>query len=113
MPLRAEPTVTQSVAERKILQNLSKIKQITAQRIVRFCLDFVGFLAEGDPKPTPKVRAILFRRNVILGLFRMALTPVPTASITHSAVIYRGKVTAERPLDDVGKGVSNVWNECK
>ena len=39
MPLRAE-----------IEQNLSKIKQITTQKIVRFCLDFVGFLAEGDPQ---------------------------------------------------------------
>ena len=46
MPLRAE-----------ILQNLSKIKQnlspknkSTTQVFVRFCLDFVGFLAEGDPQ---------------------------------------------------------------
>jgi len=46
-------------------------------------------------------------------LFRTALTPVQTASITRSAVIYRGKVTAEQPLDDVGKDVSNVWNERK
>ena len=46
MPLRAE-----------ILQNLSKIKQNQSpknksitQVFVRFCLDFVGFLAEGDPQ---------------------------------------------------------------
>jgi len=86
MPLRAE-----------ILQNLSKIKQnlypknkSIAQKFVRFCLDFVGFLAEGDPKNPTKVKTMHFRRNVIYVLFRTALTPVPTASNTHSDVIYRG-----------------------
>ena len=77
VPLRAE-----------IEQNLSKIKQITTQKIVRFCLDFVRFLAEGDPKPHLKVKTIHFRRSVIYGLFRTALSPVPTSSIG-------GKVTAE------------------
>ena len=49
--LRREPTVTHSVAERKILQNLIKILQIPVLLIcfmgidfVRFWIDFVGFL---------------------------------------------------------------------
>ena len=65
------------------------------------------------PKEPSKVETTHFRRSVIFGSFRTALTPVPTASNTRSDGIYRGKVTAERPLDDVGKDVSNVWNECK
>ena len=87
MPLRAE-----------ILQNLSKIKQNLSpknksitQVFVRFCLDSVGFLAEGDPKNPSKVKSYNIEETSSIG----------------------GKVTAERPVDDGGKDVSNVWNDHK
>lgn len=109
VPLRAEILQNPS----KIEQNLIKILQFSVLLFVRFWIDFVGFLAEGDTKPPSKVKTIHFRRSVIFELFRTAFTPVPTAPITHSAVVYRGKVTSERPLDDAGKGVSKGWDECK
>ena len=70
---------------------------------VRFWIDFVRFLAEGDPKPHLKEKTIHFRRDVIYGLFRTALSPVPTSSIG-------GKVTAERVLDDYGTDDNAVRN---
>ena len=80
---------------------------------VGFCLDFVRFLAEGDPKNPQKSKPLIFEGASSMScserryhLFRRHLTLVPKSSIG-------GKVTAERPLDDGGKGVSNVWDECK
>jgi len=86
MPLRAE--ILQNLS--KIKQNLIKFLQLSVLLFVRFWIDFVGFLAEGDTKPPSKVKTMHFRRNVIYVLFRTALTPVPTTSNTHSDVIYRG-----------------------
>jgi len=41
------------------------------------------------------------------------LRVVRNGVFTRSIGIYKWMVTAERPLDDVGKGVSNVWNDPK
>ena len=76
------------------------------QKFVRFWIDFVRFLPVRAPQDVSKVKTDNLRRSVIYGLFRRHLSLVPPSSIG-------GKVTAERLLDDVGKGVSNVWNECK
>ena len=84
MPLRAE-----------IQQNLIKIEQLNRTECVRFCLDFVGFLAEGDSKNPQKLKPLIFEEASSKGcserrlqLFRRHLSHVPPSLIG-------GKVTAE------------------
>ena len=75
------------------------------------------FVSNKSPKATqrtlPKLKPYIFEEASPKGcserryhLFRRHLSLIPPSSIG-------GKVTAERPLDDVGKDVSNVWNNRK
>ena len=73
------------------------------------------FVSNKSPKATqrtlPKLKPYIFEEAASTSCserryhsFHSHLTTIPPSSIG-------GKVTVERPIDDVGKNVSNVWND--